>query len=381
MSEERKLAHIEQIVSLEPIENSDFLEKATVLGWHVVVKKDEFKVGDKVIYIEVDSVLPEKEEFEFMAKYKYRVKTIKLRGQVSQGMILPVSYLSKNDKLLDKILQIGTDVTFDLGITKYLSKSERDELAEDGCKIALEKSRLKKFMYRFNWYRRLFMPRKQVVGFPYWVKKTDEERIQNIPQVLKDFKDELVYITEKVDYQSATFTGKMLPNTTPIIGKYLPKKFKFIVASRNLMNNDKSSLYWQIATKYNLEKILKENPTLTIQGEQGSSKVQGNKYGISEPKIWIFNIYDHEKDYHYGYYQMLDFCMKYSLTTVPHIGFFKLKDIATTVDEMVEYSKGKSIINPKINREGVVVRCICDGKKLLSFKTINPDFLLKYDSE
>ena len=374
---ERSLAHIEQIISLEPIENSDFLEKATVLGWHVVVKKDEFKVGDKVIYIEVDSVLPEKEEFEFMAKYKYRVKTIKFRGQVSQGMILPIP----EKWFTHTYPEIGFDCTELLGITKYLSKSERDELAEDVRKIALEKSRLKKFMYRFNWYRRLFMPRKQVVGFPYWVSKTDEERIQNIPQVLNDFKDEVVYITEKVDYQSATFTGKMLSNTTPIIGKYLPKKFKFIVCSRNLVNNDKSSLYWQIAEKYNFEKILKENPTLTIQGEQGSSKVQGNKYNISEPKIWIFNIYDHEKDYHYGYYQMLDFCMKYGLTTVPYIGFFKLKDVATTVDEMIEYSKGKSIINPKINREGVVIRCVKDGKKLLSFKAINPDFLLKYDSE
>jgi RNA ligase (TIGR02306 family) len=225
------------------------------------------------------------------------------------------------------------------------------------------------------------MPRKQVVGFPYWVSKTDEERIQNIPQVLNDFKDELVYITEKVDYQSATFTGKLLPNTFPVIGKYLPKKFKFIVCSRNLINNDKSSLYWQIAEKYNLEKILKENPTLTIQGEQGNSKVQGNKYGISEPKIWIFNIFDHEKNYYYDYWDMVDFCNKYSLTPVPFISQVKLSNIATTVDEMVEYSKGKSAINNKINREGVVVRRIKDGRKLLSYKTINPDFLLKYDGD
>ena len=76
---------------------------------------------------------------------------------------------------------------------------------------------------------------------------------------------------------------------------------------------------------------------------------------------------------------MLDFCMRYNLTTVPYIGFFKLSDIATNVNEMIEYSKGKSIINPKINREGVVVRLIKDGKKLLSFKAINPDFLLKYN--
>lgn len=378
---ERKLAHIETISALSPIDGADMIEVAHVLGWECVVKKGEFNVGDDVIYIEIDSILPERVEFEFMAKYKYRVKTIKLRKQISQGLVIPMSILNNILGYKVEKYNIGDDVTFNLGITKYLSKSERDELAEESRKIALEKSKLKKFMYRFNWYRRLFMPRKQVSGFPYWVKKTDEDRIQNMPKVLDEFKDEVVYITEKVDYQSATFTGKILPNNTPIIGKYLPKKFKFIVASRNLINNDKSSLYWQIAEKYNLEKILKENPTLTIQGEQGNSKVQGNKYGISEPKIWIFNIYDHEKDYHYSYMQMLDFCMRHGLTTVPYIGLFKLSDIATSVNEMIEYSKGKSIINPKVNREGVVVRCIKDGKKILSFKAINPEFLIKYDDE
>jgi len=374
----RKLAHVELIESLKSIPGANRIEVAKVLGWECVVKKDEFKVGDKIIYIEVDSVLPEKQEYEFLKSRNYRIRTIKLKGQVSQGLVIPIPKdwtVKREDRC-----RLGTDATEDLGITKYLTPSERTEESEQNKKIANEKNKLKKFMMRYSWYRRLFMPRKRVVEFPYWVSKTDEERIQNIPKVLDGFKDEVVYITEKVDYQSATFTGKMLPNTTPIIGKYLPKKFKFIVASRNLMNNDKSSLYWQIATKYNLEKILKENTTLTIQGEQGSTSVQGNKYGITEPKLWIFNIYDHDRKYHYNYTEMLGFCMKYNLTTVPYINICKLSDLGSTVQELVEYSKGKSIINPKVEREGVVVRLVEDGRKTLSFKIINPEFLLKHEN-
>lgn len=179
--------------------------------------------------------------------------------------------------------------------------------------------------------------------------------------------------------QSATFTGKMIPNTTPIIGKFLPKKYQFVVCSRNLTNNDKNSLYWKIAKKYNIEKILKENPTLTIQGEQGDTKVQGNKYGISEPTMWVFNIIDHEKNYHYNLNEIIDFCNKYNLLHVfPIRKSAKLSELGSTVQELVEFSKGKSVL-ADIPREGIVVRCVENGHKLLSFKVINPEFLLKYN--
>ena len=166
--------------------------------------------------------------------------------------------------------------------------------------------------------------------------------------------------------QSATFTGKMIPNDFPIIGKLLFKKFKFIVCSRNLTTNDKGNLYWKIAKKYNLEQILKENPTL--------------------------------KNYHYNYLEMWEFCEKYKLNIVPLLASnsrmiadyseiptkfaveykYKLSQIGSTVQELVEFSKAKSVINPNVEREGIVVRCIENGIKLLSFKVINPDFLLKY---
>lgn len=378
MERSRKLAHIEIIDWIKPIEGADKIELCGILGWQcVIAKKDNFKAGDKVIYCEIDSVLPDRPEYEFLRDRKFRVRTVKLKGCLSQGLVLSISALSKNKSYFS----IGEDVTELLGITKYLTPSEKEEIK----KADVSQNKLSRFMKRYSWYRSLFLSRKQKEGFPYWISKTDEERIQNIPHVLEQFKDKEVYVTEKIDYQSVTFTGKLAPNTIPVIGKLLPKKFQFVVCSRNLTNNDKSSLYWKIAKKYNIEQILRENPTLTIQGEQGDTKVQGNKYGIAEPTMWVFNIIDHEKNYQYDYFEILDFCRKYKLNIVPSIfglsDNFKtlpsLQDIGTTVQELVEFSKGKSILNNKVDREGIIVRCIENGKKILSFKVINPDFLLK----
>jgi len=369
----RKLATIEVISELKPIPKADKIEVAIVKGWECVVKKGEFKVGDVIIYVEVDSVMPEKPEFEFLRERKFRVRTIKLRGQVSQGLILPLGNLSGS---------IGDDVTEILGITKYLSPSEREEVNQQERKLANEKNKLKKFMMRYSWFRRLVLPKNQKKGWPYWVAKTDEERVQNLSwnKFYEQFKDKEVYITEKIDYQSVTFTGKMVSNTTPLIGRFLPKKYKFVVCSRNLTTNNKNSLYWKIAKKYNIEQILRENPTLTIQGEQGSPKVQGNKYGITEPTMWVFNVIDHEKNYHYNYTEMVKFCIKHKLQYVHLVtDYCKLSELGSSVQELVEFSKGKSVLNGSVDREGIVVRSIENGQKLLSFKIINSDFLFKYD--
>jgi len=142
-------------------------------------------------------------------------------------------------------------------------------------------------------------------------------------------------------------------------------------------------LGWEcvIAKKDNLEEILRKNPTLTIQGEQGDTRVQGNKYGITEPTMWVFNIIDHERNYHYSYRELEAFCKDHNLDYVKLVGFgyYKISDLGSTVQELVEFSRGKSLLNTSIPREGVVIRCIEDGKKLLSFKVINSDFLLKYN--
>lgn len=374
---ERSLAHIERINWIKPIEGADAIELCGVLGWQcVIAKKDNFKVGDIVVYIEVDAVVPERPEFEFLRDRKFRVRTIKLRGQVSQGLVLPLSIVTK----VNHDILIGTDVTVMLGITKYLTPSEQDEIAKQEESIKLEKNKLKKYLMRYSWFRRLFLSRTQKSSFPYWVSKTDEERIQNLgDKFIQENADKTVYVTEKIDYQSGTWTSKEVPRFSGLLGKLIPlKKVLFVVASRNLQTNDKSSLYWQIAIKYNLESICKKYPGIIIQGEQGNSKIQGNKYGITEPIMWVFNVITPNGRFH-NYNELKAFCDCYNLRCVPFVKECKIKDIGSTVNDFVEFSKGTSRL-ANIRREGVVIRCVEGGKKVFSFKCINPDFLLKYEN-
>lgn len=378
----RHLATIQKIDKLEPIPKADFIEKATILGWECVVKKGEFKVGEKVIYVEVDSVMPEKPQFEFLRERKFRIKTIKLKKQISQGLVLPIEgNLVKNNILTD--YPIGFDVTYEMGVTKYLSPTEQEEFNQGVFKKHwTKKYKITKWLWKYDWFRNLVYRNNPKNDFPHWVSKTDEERIQNIPSILKLYKDKEVYVTEKIDYQSVTFTTKITSIFNNWLGKILPQKYEFIVCSRNHVTNNKNSLYWKIAEKYNIKKILKENPTITIQGEQGNTNVQGNKYGITEPTMWVFNVINHnyKQNYHYNYEEIKTFCNmnNVNLTPVPLIGKFKLSELGSTVQELVEFSKGQSVLS-NIQREGVVIRCVENGKKIFSFKVINPDFLLKYD--
>lgn len=377
---DRKLAHVERIDWIKEIEGADAISLAGVLGWSVIIaKKDNFKVGDLAVYIEIDSVVPDRPEFEFLRSRKFRVRTIKMRGQISQGLLLPMSYLP--NKSIKHGTVIGTDVTELLCITKYLSPSEREDLASEQRKIALEKNRLKKYMMRYSWFRKLFLSKKQKSGFPYWVSKTDEERVQNLGnQFIMDNADKVVYVTEKIDYQSGTWTSREIPKYSGWLGKLIPsKKVLFVVASRNLQTNDKDSLYWQIAEKYNLESICKKFPGIIIQGEQGNSKVQGNKYGLKEPRMWVFNVIMPD-GYHLNYIEMKAFCDRHYLEIVPLLLSAPMHTIGYTVRDFIEFAKGKSTLT-NIHREGVVIRCIENGNKIISFKAINNDFLLKYSDE
>ena len=375
MENERNLAHIELINSIEPIDGADNIVTVKVLWWSCVIKKDEFKVGEKIVYVEVDSVMPRKPEYEFLEGRKYRVRTIKLMKQVSQGLILPLSVLPPN-----KNYSVGEDVTDIIGITKYLTPSEQEEMDQLNEQLKNSKNPIRRYLMKYKWFRKYFVKTKTSGTFPKWLSKTDEERINNLPKLLSEFGDYDVYVTEKVDYQSATFTGQLKTIINGIIGKILPQKYQFVVCSRNGITNDKGGLYWKIAEKYNIEQTLSKNPDISIQGEQGNTKVQGNKYGINGIRMWVFNIINHKQHYHYDFDEMKEFCDKYGMETVPLVKKCKLKELGTTVDEIIEFSKGKSLINPKIEREGVVVRCIQNGKKIFSFKAINPNFLLKHEN-
>ena len=348
----RSLAHVEEIVAIDPIENADAIEVATVLGWKVVVKKNEFKVGDKVIYIEIDSIVPETPYFEFLRNKNFKVKTIKLRGQISQGLIVPITLVPS------KYHKVGTDVTNVLKITKRDdSEAPRVIDKKKHCKFV-------KWLLRFRFFRWLFTLGKKSKkdAFPSWVRKTDETRIQNIPHVLKD-KERRYVVTEKVDGCSATYTLKKSGF-----------KYKYVVASRNRVA-DKDSVYHIISEKYNLEELLKTlfvcldaHDHVTIQGEIIAPKVQGNKYKVQEPDFYVFNvIIDGERLCTMNAKFVVDKCLKF----VPILdSWFELPD---TVEEMLAMADGKSQLTDTL-REGFVIRSD-DGD--VSFKVVSNKFLLK----
>ena len=199
---DRKLASIQIIRNIQPIENADNIERVDILGWHLVAKKEEFEIGDKCIYCEVDSVLPDRPEFEFLKSKNFRIKTIKLRGQISQGICFPLSII---DSYFGVELKEGDDLTEFLGVTKY--------------EIPVS----------------VTMSGKVKNTFPDFLPKTDEIRIQSVPEILERYRNTICYVTEKVDGCSITV--------------YL-RDGEFNVASRRMVYLDTpENIWWQISHK------------------------------------------------------------------------------------------------------------------------------------
>lgn len=366
---ERQLASIQKIVSIAPIEDADKILKCTILGWEsVIAKADNFNVGDKVVYLEVDSILPDKPEFEFLRDRKFRIRTIKLRGQVSQGICFPLTILPKGD------YKEGDVVTGILGVRKYDPQAEFERKEADRL-AAIDKNRLTKFFKRFAWYRRLFFKPKRT-PFLSFIKKTDEDRIQLFPDYYERWGHLTFDVTEKIDGQSATYF--MIPNK-----KVFPwsKKWKFGVCSRNfqLLKPDNSS-YWTIAKELHIEAEMRLwcetfNKGLIIQGEAVGVGIQGNKYKFDKIKLFVFNIahYEKGKRTYFDQHEQESACHQMGLDLVPWItSNFKLKP---TIPLMVEYARDSSLLNKDIPREGIVVRNYPNN---VSFKIVSTDFLLKY---
>jgi len=364
---DRKLASIQKIVNIEPIPDADNIEKCTVLGWEcIIAKKDNFKIGDKIIYIEVDSIVPDKPEFEFLRQRKFRVRTIKLKKQISQGLVLPLSILPKRKKEY----QEDEDVTKILEIRKY------DPAGDLENKLALEqvskrKGKINRFLSRYPWYRRLFMPSK--MRFPKFIEKTDETRIQKFPNICEKEKDTIFSCTEKLHGQSGTYFLLKKPKFKILNFKF-GKELLFGVCSRKvyLYKQDNSS-YWTIAKQLNirevLEKLIVDNEYVVIQGEIIGRGIEENKYKITGYDFYAFNMVypDHQLD-NPNAKKLLE---EYGIKFVPILdNNFVLR---STIPEMVEYAKGKSTLLPVL-REGIVVR---NYERNISFKVINPEFLLK----
>jgi len=358
----RTLASIQKIVAINPIQNADKIEVATVLGWEcVIAKKDNLKVGDLVVYIEIDSIVPDKPEFEFLRERKFRVRTIKLRGQVSQGLVLPLSVLP------NKTWKEGDDVTDIIGVKKYDPEGEEEEKIAKALSYK-EDNKIKKYLLQNKWYRKLFL-KKEWRGWPKFIAKTDETRIQNFPNYYDRWNDRLFSVTEKLDGQSATY---FLVKD----GFFIFTKYHFGVCSRNMRRGkpDNSS-YWEVAKKYNIESILRglinNHKFVAIQGEIVGPRIQGNKYGLNENQFFVFNLIYPGTSYPIVSGLAKNILEKEGLNFVPVLD--QVFELLPTMQEMVEYSKGRSVINPDVTREGIVMR---SGG--ISFKVINPDFLLEH---
>jgi hypothetical protein len=359
----RKLASVQRIISLSAIEGADKIEKAVVLGWEVVVKKGDFNAGDLCVYCEIDSILPSKPEFEFLRERKFRIKTIKLKGQVSQGICFPLDILPKK-------YHEGDDVTDVLGIKKYDPQAEY-ERKESERLGNIKRYRLIKFFMRYPWYRRLiFKPSK--LPFPEWIKKTDEDRIQLFPGICEREKDTVFQVTEKLDGQSATYFVIKNPSWTKIFKPYL-----FGVCSRNfqILKPDGQS-YWRVAKELDIKTKLLfvaeryNYESIVVQGEIIGSKIQDNKYSFKNNCLYVFNVYLNGTQCDYINSQL--WANDVGLRHVPLLD--ENAHLPATISKVVEMAKGKSAIEG-IPREGLVWR---NYDKNISFKVVNPDFLLKY---
>ena len=148
----RKLAHIEKIEWIRPIEGKDRIVLAGVLGWTVIIQKADYAVGDKIIFCEIDSVFPEKPEFEFLRSKKFRIKTMKMAGCISQGICFPLSILPNGE------YNIGDDVTDIIGIIQYEPTMDVEERPESNDTKTVKK--YPSFLMRWKWFRKLVLPKK-----------------------------------------------------------------------------------------------------------------------------------------------------------------------------------------------------------------------------
>ena len=316
----RKLASVQVIRDLTPIENADRIELAHIEGFQCVVPKG-YHVGDKVIYIETDSICPNNETFAFLKGHSY-VKLQKIRGVYSQGIALEYHGDAP----------VGTDMTEELGIVKYEPPEQ---------------------------------PMDTVGAFPWYIPKTDEVRAQNIPELLTKYKGIPCYATEKLDGSSCTIYRN---------------KGRIGVCTRKREVDNTSPMYRTAEEQGLLDFISNLDKDIAIQGEFVGAKQQGNHLNLSEHHIYIFSVYDINKRGYFDQDSMDIFLGSHDIDRVPLVDEFNLTD---DIDALVKRAIGNSTFG-NFPREGIVIRPIEPIEGLqgfpgnrFSFKVINPEYQMK----
>lgn len=381
--DKRELAYVVKVSDTKDLEGYDRVHLCKVLGWQCIAPKD-IKVGDLVVYFEIDSKLPANDtRFAFMAKRKFLVKTLKMCGTVSQGLILPLSDFSEL-----KDCKEGDFVTDKLHIEKY----DPDEAQENQCskpkvsdfQRAMDrhqkffKNPFVKYLMKYKPVRwllsKIFVSKKDKdkCKWPDWLPKTGSERIQNLPRLFGS--DAKYIITEKVDGCSTSFI--------------LNEKDKYMVCSHNVIKNPekgsdggnyyKENVWAESGVKYNMEEVLKsikekyKLKTVAIQGETYGDGIQKRSYSLKHKHdfvvfhIWFDGVRLSIKD-------MIALCEDYNL---PHVHVYNYEySIPKSVEEIIsDVDNSKSHIDGG-DIEGFVFYSQ-DGQQ--NFKCVSPNFLLKY---
>ena len=334
----RKMATIRRIAEVKAIEGADRIVAYRIDGWYVVDSKDKYQVGDRVVYCEPDSWVPHS-IVPFLTKpdqspkvYKgvegQKLRSVRLKGQISQGLLLPTTIYGESGLVVGALFREGDDVSEFLGIQKW----EADIPAQ--------------------------LQGQMKGSFPSFIRKTDQERVQNIRDV-GQYQDTLFEVTEKLEGSSMTVYFR---------------DGEFGVCSRNVeLKDDGANTFWQVAKQYDLENKLRSyGKNIAIQGELIGPNIQGNIYKLQAPDFYVFDIFDIDKQEYMKAFEHLEICVELGLKHAPLIdnsfrGY-------STVEEYLSMSEGKSVLNPNQEREGLVFKSL-DGS--FSFKAISNRYLIK----
>lgn len=345
---ERKLASIQRVLAVENIANADAIELARINGWQCVVKKGEFAAGELGLYLEIDAVPPDSEPFRFLWQPRpiegnavqtvaerpatLRIRTVKLRGMLSQGILFPLRDFSFGE------VHEGQDMTEVLGITKY-------------------EPPVKEWKGGTSEYR---------APFPGFLAKTDEMRVQSVPEVLDELGGLPYEATLKYDGTSATFCVD-------------PRDGDFHVCSRNMSVLEGESAYWRVARKYDLETVLRRFPHLAVQGEICGPGIQKNRLNLKEISLFVFDVYDMSTGRYLEPAAAREWLVENGLTPVEVMETSEA--FRYSLEDLLALAEGK-YPGTSNEREGLVLRPLRETPSAvlgtrLSFKAISNRFLLK----
>jgi RNA ligase (TIGR02306 family) len=301
------LATIQKIKDVRKHPNADALDIVKVLGWDVVTKRDEYRVDNLCIYVVIDTILPEKPEFEFLRNKHFRIKPIRLRKEYSNGICFPLHLLPTDFQPVE-----GADVTDIIGVKKY-EKPIPAELA--GIMVG---------------------------HIPGYIIITDEDNLRSNPEAVPEMYGRPYYITRKEDGSSGT---------------YFIRGGNFGVCSRRIhLKESESNGFWRMARKYDIENVLKTafpDKDIAIQGEVVGPGIQNNKLGLEELEFRLFNLFDINNRSYFDYTRIVEFTNKYNIPMVPLVN--EGSAFGYSLEELVELAKAQNYPTGG-PAEGIVIR-------------------------